>query len=588
MSGRLPHTISNQSLTFFVKGKPYSLTKGHEHFEAAKNLLQSPGSHPVQQLIDMVDARQALLRDSHGALQIIGADLVFKGRVLEGLWVDKIKQFRAANEPFAPLFNALGSLVQNPTQAAIDRLPVFLEKSNLGFLEDGRFIAYKAVLENYFDIHTGNTFRNMIGDTPHMPRDEVDANPNSCCSTGLHVGTPEYVKDFGLGHVGRRVMLIAVWPHDVVSVPYSYDGTKMRICAYEVIDELDELYAGTILGRPVITPRTQIPAVPEAAPAASLASLACVGDFVTYSGAAVPAGTYRVDDVDDEQDDNMRVGITYGSGGIYWLQNHKVTKLVRDGVEVRPVAASEPAVEPEPEEELSDYEQLKVGDVILYQDQFGTQLFARVEIREPVQVRDPENELIEVSEDDFHEVVGEVTAAMLIRKGSTVQIDGHSFLQPGTYTIAGLEEEDGEGLQDDPDATFWTVLVDGRRLPIRNRDIVTATHEGEQLWPRTQTVISPTGDTIELTSLDGHDLRQDVNLADLTVGTTEITDEMVREVQVENVEVGQKVEVAPGAFPPAGIYPVVAVYHGRVQVQTEFDGIVFVNHSEIVRVVTDA
>ena len=262
---RLPFTICNQSLTFFVKGKPYSLTREHERFAEAKQLLQAPGDHDAEHLMALVDVRKALLRDSYGAITFIGQDIVFKGQVLAGLWVDRILEFQRAGEPFAPLWNALGSLMQNPTQAAIDRLPVFLDKSQLGFLEDGRFVAYKAVRGDYMDIHTGNTFRNQIGDTPHMPRDQVDANPNSCCSTGLHVGTPDYVKDFGLGADGRRVMLIAVWPHDVVSVPHSYGGTKMRICAYEVIDELDEEYAATIIGRPVLTPRSQLPAPNDAA-----------------------------------------------------------------------------------------------------------------------------------------------------------------------------------------------------------------------------------------------------------------------------------------------------------------------------------
>ncbi|QEE37977.1 MULTISPECIES: hypothetical protein [unclassified Methylobacterium] len=261
---RLPFTICNQSLTFFVKGKPYSLTREHERFDEARKLLQAPGDHDAEHLMALVDVRKALLRDSYGAITFIGQDIVFKGQVLTGLWVDRILEFQRAGEPFAPLWNALGSLMQNPTQAAIERLPVFLDKSQLGFLEDGRFVAYKAVNQDYMDCHTGRTFRNMIGDKPAMDRDKVDANPNACCSTGLHVGTPDYVKSH-YGSDAHRVMLIAVWPHDVVSVPFSYQGTKMRICAYEVIDELDEDYAATILGRPVLTPRSQLPAPNDAA-----------------------------------------------------------------------------------------------------------------------------------------------------------------------------------------------------------------------------------------------------------------------------------------------------------------------------------
>lgn len=451
---RLPYTISNQSLTFFVKGKPYSLTREHDRYAEAKQLLLAAGDHDAEHLMALVDTRKALLRDSFGAITFIGQDIVFKGQVLAGLWVERILEFQRAGEPFGPLWNALGSLMQNPTAAAIERLPVFLEKSQLGFLEDGRFVAYKAVRGDYMDIHTGNSFRNQIGDTPHMPRDRVNSDPNACCSTGLHVGTPDYVKDFGLGAEGRRVMLIAVWPHDVVSVPYSYEGTKMRICAYEVIDELDEEYAATILGRPVLTPRSQLPAPNDAA----------------------------LDEVD--QDENE--------------------------IELLPEDEDENDAP-----EITAYDSVALGNVVAWQSCDAPMISRVVELAndEGFYVLNPDGEREFVTESEFEEIIdpANVTAAMLAVAGAYVTIAGHASLRDGVYVVAGLVEDE-DGYQDVADDEAFEVYMRGNagsKVPVANRLISKVLLGGEQLWPRTAAteITFPNEGGVELKSLDGHDLR---------------------------------------------------------------------------------
>lgn len=612
---RLAFTITNQALTFFVKGRPYSLTRDHENYAAARAHLQTePGvDHDVDMLIDMVDVRRKLQRDSFGRIQFDGNEVIWQGKPLHNIWVERILEFREAGEHYGSLWNALDKLVHNPTQAAIERLPIFLDRVNLPFMPDGRFLAFKGVNSNYESCHVspdGTRFRHLVGDKPRMPREEVDADPNRTCSTGLHVGAPGYVRN-SYGGGSHALVLVAVDPVDVVAVPTDYQGEKMRVCGYEVIEHLDQSYSDELFGRLRSTYIT-----PPAAPAPSgptggeLAALACVGDTVSYTHQDqrddfAETGDYVVEHVDLGSHDGLRNRVILPDGSSCYLYDDGITRVTRDGVEIRPVVdLEEDGIEPEEDEDEddgnepeTDYDRLKVGDVIEYEDGYGTQTYGRVQVLNPVQVYDLEGELAEVDEERFFRVVpeDEITAAMVVTKGTLVRIQGHDFLQDGDYTIAGFNEEDDTSgtsyeNQTDGDSQFWAVLVDGRRLPIRNHNIVVANHEGEHLWPRTSTVIEEAdgSTTTVLVSLDGHDLRQDVNLADLMVGTTEITDEMVREVQVENVEVGQKVEVAPNAFPPAGIYPVVAVYHGRVQVQTEFDGIVFVNHDQIVRVVTDA
>lgn len=84
--------------------------------------------------------------------------------------------------------------------------------------------------ENSFtDCHT-RSMDIRIGTPVKMPREDCDNDPSRTCSRGLHVGTPQYVKDFG--NSSRHILACLVNPMNVVAVPDEYDGQKMRCCEY--------------------------------------------------------------------------------------------------------------------------------------------------------------------------------------------------------------------------------------------------------------------------------------------------------------------------------------------------------------------
>ena len=72
-----------------------------------------------------------------------------------------------------------------------------------------------------------------------MKRSEVDDNPNNTCSKGLHAAAYRYAKDFGGHHT--RLMEIKINPKHVVCVPQDYNGEKMRVCEYIVLQECEKM-----------------------------------------------------------------------------------------------------------------------------------------------------------------------------------------------------------------------------------------------------------------------------------------------------------------------------------------------------------
>lgn len=80
---------------------------------------------------------------------------------------------------------------------------------------------------------------NTPGETIEVRRTDVDTDPDSYCSTGLHVGSFNYANGFASTYMGDKVLLVEVDPMDVVSVPRDCDGEKCRCSKYKVLHEIE-------------------------------------------------------------------------------------------------------------------------------------------------------------------------------------------------------------------------------------------------------------------------------------------------------------------------------------------------------------
>lgn len=124
-----------------------------------------------------------------------------------------------------------------------------IKNGRLTLTPEGKFLGYKGCQKNgetIESIHSGpgivngevmnGHLPNNPGDIVEMSREAVDNDPNSHCSTGLHVGSYNYANSFSRG----VVVLVEVDPRDVVSVPYDYNGQKLRACKYRVVKEVED------------------------------------------------------------------------------------------------------------------------------------------------------------------------------------------------------------------------------------------------------------------------------------------------------------------------------------------------------------
>lgn len=227
----------NDSITIILDGTSYKVPAGHPRFQEIVEALGEPNISE-KKLLKIISTKATIDIYGNGRFKVVDGHLEDnQGRILHGSLVERILKLVADKQPVKHLCKFLDNLYKNPARHAIDELYLFLQRNDLPITDDGCFLAYKGVGEDYLDLYS-RTFINTIGSVLEMPRQDVDDNRENTCSVGFHVGRFEYADDYK--GVGGRLMVCKVNPKDVVSVPPDYDCAKLRTCRYEVVGEATE------------------------------------------------------------------------------------------------------------------------------------------------------------------------------------------------------------------------------------------------------------------------------------------------------------------------------------------------------------
>lgn len=243
------YVFSDNFITLYIAdGTLQTAASDHPNFAAAKRALElasSSGIKPslsyLSELLDIKAAIQNGLNDhGHSDITVTDDGVFFKGEVLHTALTQRIVALVRDGYNVLPMIHFLANLMQNPERRAVYELYTFLEKCGVPITEDGHFIVYKRVREDYKDCYSA-TFDNTPpkeGEDPRIvqiDRWKVDNDPNKTCSHGLHVCSRGYLHSYD----GDRVVICKVNPRDVVAIPVDYNNAKMRACRYEVIGEVN-------------------------------------------------------------------------------------------------------------------------------------------------------------------------------------------------------------------------------------------------------------------------------------------------------------------------------------------------------------
>lgn len=230
---------TNNGVTVFAD-KPYTFSNDHESYERVLETLRNDDENAFMELVkEPVKKLEQLSVKTKGKVEVSCGEVVYEGKPIHNVVCERILSCVELKLPVKPLLLFLENLMDNPSMNSVDQLYPFLEHNDIPITEDGCFLAYKRVDNDWKDLHSG-TFSNKVGNVVKMLRNQVDDNPANHCSQGFHAGSMKYVNNFGSG---GHVVIVKINPRDVVSVPSDHNCTKIRVCEYLVVDE----YKGDLL-----------------------------------------------------------------------------------------------------------------------------------------------------------------------------------------------------------------------------------------------------------------------------------------------------------------------------------------------------
>lgn len=154
----------------------------------------------------------------------------------------------ASQTTWEALVKFLELLYANPNKGSQESLYEFISRYGLTIRKDGHFIAYKGLNSEFGSKHSGygivdgvevnGTLFNKPGSILRFPRKDVNSNTGVGCAQGLHAGTHAYATQWA---GGGKLVAVAINPTNVVSVPDDCTFQKLRVCEYEVLNEVDPL-----------------------------------------------------------------------------------------------------------------------------------------------------------------------------------------------------------------------------------------------------------------------------------------------------------------------------------------------------------
>ena len=246
---QVPYIISENSLTIFWDGKPYTLRKENANFQLAKKALIEAR---YDDLGDLLDIKKSVENFVQGDIEVKDEVVYYKGHRLHGVVVDKLMDMlRSGMKDSAPIVNFITRLQANPSANSVAELYTFLGYKSLPTTPEGKVLGYKGVQFDYWST-TGNAdtivvqgqtnerhqILNEVGATIEVARRCVDDNKDNHCSFGLHVGSFDYASDWS-GEDGK-LLLVEFDPADAVSVPTDCNFQKLRVSKYKVIADITD------------------------------------------------------------------------------------------------------------------------------------------------------------------------------------------------------------------------------------------------------------------------------------------------------------------------------------------------------------
>lgn len=246
----MKYIINDTGIVLFRNGKPQKFASNEKSYAAIIAALKLPEDQQ-EKAIDLALEQSNVNADIASAGFMINhttQEVSYKGELLPLPLAQKVFSLIKENLPVTLLEKFWENLKLNPSYNSIRELYDFLSYKELPITEDGCFLAYRGLQDDFYSVK-GNLqtkvlqgkvnklgqIYNGVGEHIEVCRGDVDDNRDNTCSQGVHAGSYDYAQNWSRG----KVVVVKINPKDVVSVPSDYNCQKLRCCAYTVMSEIE-------------------------------------------------------------------------------------------------------------------------------------------------------------------------------------------------------------------------------------------------------------------------------------------------------------------------------------------------------------
>ena len=234
---RISYLITDTNITVNFNGQTHIVARTDK---LGDRLIEAIKQNRIDDIPELVSAATRIEKFSNGEFVVRDGKILVDGVEAPTVLGNKIVAFANEGLPYQPLVKFASNLQKNPSYRSVQQLYSFLEKNDYPITQDGNIVAFKRVRSDFKDIYTG-TIDNSIGAVVEMPRNQIDDNPDTLCSQGLHSASYYYAStQYRSSNPETDIMLeVEINPADVVSVPRDHENGKLRCCKYVVIGVVD-------------------------------------------------------------------------------------------------------------------------------------------------------------------------------------------------------------------------------------------------------------------------------------------------------------------------------------------------------------
>ncbi|MEH2517396.1 hypothetical protein V1279_002969 [Bradyrhizobium sp. AZCC 1610] len=166
----IPAVITDTSITFFAKGRPWNLSADHPKFSDIKQLLTS-GSDDADRAIQLTDVRVAVDAATAGQAALTEEGLFLNGKQMPSIWRDKAV---AAPDSMKVLLVYPGDRVRvEGDEDAPDGIYTVGEVDN----NDADKRVYVESEEDYFGFVANTSIKEIVEEGPRLPAQEPEPEP---------------------------------------------------------------------------------------------------------------------------------------------------------------------------------------------------------------------------------------------------------------------------------------------------------------------------------------------------------------------------------------------------------------------------